>query len=104
MPPGPSQWSDEFTFYQHRMRNPPFVYSSQQLLSFVFLKVISIFIFSYAYAYMSDCGFVYVDGACRGKRMLASLELELQAVVSSPTWVLGTELGFSVEAIHALSH
>jgi hypothetical protein len=53
---------------------------------------------------MSDCGFVYMDGACRGKRMLASLELELQAVVSSPTWVLGTELGFSVEAIHALSH
>lgn len=42
---------------------------------------------------MSDCGFVYMDGACRGKRMLASLELELQAVVSSPTWVLGTELG-----------
>lgn len=32
------------------------------------------------------------------------LELELQAVVSYSTWVLGTELQFSGRAVRALNH
>lgn len=36
------------------------------------------------------------------KRALDALELELQAVVSHPAWVLGTELGSSTSEL--LSH
>ena len=35
------------------------------------------------------------------KRVLDLLELELQAVVSCPTWILGTELRSSVRAANA---
>lgn len=38
------------------------------------------------------------------KSLSDSLELELQAVVSYLSWVLGTELGPSTKAGHALNH
>jgi hypothetical protein len=44
-------------------------------------------------------------GAHRGqKRPSNPLELGLQALVSHPVWVLGSELGSSVRAIYALTH
>lgn len=40
--------------------------------------------------------------ARRGPRI--PLELGLQAVVSCPTWMLGTESGFFVRALHAITN
>lgn len=42
--------------------------------------------------------------ACRGQGVGDSQQLESQAVVSSPTWVLGIELGSSVRVIYTLNH
>lgn len=43
-------------------------------------------------------------GAHRGeKRVLDPLELDLQATVSYPTWVLGTKLGSSAKATSTLN-
>jgi hypothetical protein len=35
---------------------------------------------------------------------LDSLELELQAVVNCPVWVLGTKPGFSASTLSVLNH
>lgn len=37
-------------------------------------------------------------------KALDLLEMELQAVVSHPIWILGTELGLSAGAVHPLKH
>lgn len=38
------------------------------------------------------------------KRALNSLEMELQAVVNCPMWVVGTEFGTSIRKVFALNH
>lgn len=50
-------------------------------------------------------GNVHKSAGTRGdqKRALDSRELELQAVVSNQTWVLGTEAGFSAITANALN-
>lgn len=52
-------------------------------------------ILNYPYMCLSGYGYVYVSaGAQRGqKRVLGSLDLNLQEVISHLTWVLGTEFG-----------
>lgn len=38
------------------------------------------------------------------RRVLDPQALELEAAVSSPAWVMGTELGFSARAVYTLNH
>jgi len=38
------------------------------------------------------------------KRALDTLELDLQAVVSHPVWMLGTELGYTARTVSTLYH
>ena len=38
------------------------------------------------------------------KSALNPMELVLQEMISQPTWLLGTELGFSTRSVHALKH
>lgn len=50
------------------------------------------------------CGYVHMNvDACGGKRLQIPPELELLVVVPSQTRMLGTELGSSVRAAHALT-
>lgn len=59
--------------------------------------------FFYMYVYLP-----YVHWTCNAlgdeKRVLCSLELELQVVVSHPMWVLGTEPWFPARAASTLRH
>lgn len=53
-------------------------------------------------AYVGLCTRVLVPSGTRGTEF--SQELELQAAVSNPTWVLGTKSRPFARAGHALSH
>jgi hypothetical protein len=58
---------------------------------------IYMFVFNYVSIHLWEC-------ICREqKKALDPLELELQSVVSFLTWVLGTELRFSVGALCSIS-
>lgn len=51
-----------------------------------------------------SCGIPMNSGARRHQRSWIALEQNLQAVVSCPTWVLGTKLKSSVIVAGTLSH
>lgn len=58
------------------------------------------FIFIYILVHVIMCGYVH---AFRGQKILGLLEMELNRVLSYPTWVLGTELGSSLRIANILS-
>ena len=62
---------------------------------------IALFLFMYVCIFVSVC-LVFVDAHRGQKRVSDLLELELQAVVNSPLWVLGTELWSSARAANVL--
>lgn len=58
----------------------------------------------FSHMYIIRVYHMYSDAFRVQQRVLGPLELELQAFVSSPTWVLGTELRSSAGPTDALNH
>lgn len=55
--------------------------------------------------FLTVCVFAYVFSAHRGQNQTSNpLELQVQAIVRCPLWVLGTQLGFSGMATSSLNH
>lgn len=62
-------------------------------------------IFNYMYAYVSVDGYMRMSAGTQDPRRGHQIpELELQEVVNSPRWALGTELGSSEGVMCALNH
>lgn len=76
--------------------------STRDKISIVFLK----FILCVWYVCVSECEYMHVNvGTCRHQETVSDvLEMELQAAVNCPTWVLETKVGSSGRKASALSH